>query len=336
MRSRSAAAALLLLLPAAVSAAESNPESVLSQVLSDPESGYSARAVTIRWFGGQEHARSSEYTVWYMPPGRYRREHFAPDGSVDSVAVSDGSSEVISLTRKGRTLSGDSVKSSDKVLDPEQEERLLKQNYELSLTTTDSVAWRPAWLLTLSPKTQGKCRQTFTVDRETGVIVASRRYLPGGRIAALFKFTRFTPGPQPEDRFALPPVSTSAARSPGPEFMTIPELEKAANEKSYFPPELPGGFVFESAGLLHVGGEPVQHARYTDGLSVISVFQTRRRVKASPMTIMDDRASRSALRLSAAGRVLRVSTKGRYFTLVGDVSAPLLRDIGAALRRSAR
>jgi outer membrane lipoprotein-sorting protein len=331
MPNRFFAALLLFALAAGAAAAEVTVDDVLDQAISEPETGYSGRAITIRWFGDRTH--SYEYGVSFMPPGRYRREYLGHDGAVASVTVSDGSKEWIYLPRKGKLLSADAVKSFEKVLKPDEEERLLRENYALALTTAAKVSGREAWTLTLTPKRAGKCRQTFTVDRRTGAVLATRRYLPEGRLAALFRFTQFESGPQPEGRFVPPPgLSSATARQGAPDFMSLADLERALGEPARFPAELPGGFVFESADFFDVGAQRVKHARYTDGLSVVSIFQTNKPVRIPPETASEGPVSRSSLRLSAPGHVLRVKAGGRHFTFIGDVSAALLKEIASSVR----
>ena len=62
------------------------PETVLRLATSEPKTGFHGHAVTIRWFGDRAH--SHEYSVAYMPPGRYRREYLSPNGGLDSMTVS--------------------------------------------------------------------------------------------------------------------------------------------------------------------------------------------------------------------------------------------------------
>ncbi len=59
----------------------------------------------------------------------------------------------------------------------------------------------------------------------------------------------------------------------------VEALNKATGDHSSLPLRLPGGFVFESADVFPVGKSKVRHARYTDGLTVISLFLTDRPVR---------------------------------------------------------
>lgn len=309
-------------------------EAVLKLVLSEPKAGFHGHAITILWIG--DRTRSHEFNIAFRPPGRYRREYLSPDGSVATLAISDGAREWLHHIPKGKKLIGDAVKSAAKLLSPAQEESLLRENYVFQLKGSERAAGRDCWVLELIPKREDRSRQTMTVDKATGVVLANRRYLPKGRLAALSKFTKFEPETPPEDKFIAPGGTVTAKdHQIAPDFMTVAELDHALGEPSDFPKGLPGGFVFESADFFQVRGEIVKHARYTDGLAVISLFQTRKPVRMPAQETVDDTASADpSFHLTVAGHVLRVKARGRHLTIIGDSSVSLLGLVAASLQNS--
>lgn len=318
--------------PAAQTPSDEQAEAVLRLALSAPKSAFSGHAIFIRWSGGQSH--SQEYNIAFRPPGSYRREYLSPDGSPATLAVSDGSREWLHLIAKDQVLSGEAIKSMEKQLGPDEEERLLRENYGVSLRPQEKVAGREAWVLELRPKLPGKPSQTLMVDKATGALLSNRRFLLGRGTAALSKFTRFEPGPQPEDSFRLPQDTAAATgHDVDPDYMTLAELEQALGGPSGFPARLRGGFTFESADFFPVGGHNVQQARYTDGLAVVSLFQTRKPVHiGSRGRPLDPAPPSPSLRLSSPGHVVRLKSHGRHFTLIGDISPSLLNEIAADLK----
>lgn len=223
-----------------------------------------------QWYGNQ--TRAEEMRVHFAPPASVRREFLNPDGTVARVSVSDGDTE--RLVRGGKIVVGDAVRSYEKVMPPEREKELLLANYELTSSTADKIAGRPVWLLVLRPKISGKAWQSMTLDQETRVVLRVKRYLPKRPFASQASFTTFEPSkPQESSLFQLEDskAPTISAHGMEPDFMTLEQLAQKTGRASRLPAELPGGFVFESADAFKVGKGSVAHARYTDGLTVLSL-----------------------------------------------------------------
>ncbi len=331
--SSSVAAAILLVAAgagAARAAAAPDPLAVLGAPRAPPAGPYQGHVTVTQWFGKQ--SRSEEMRVFVSPPDKIRREFLAPDGSVARVSVSDGDEESVFLVRAGKTIVGDAVRSYEKVLPPDRERETLLSNYELSTSTADKVAGRATWRLTMKPRTAGKAWQMLWVDQETKVVLRSRRFIPRRSFASRAQFDSFSPRkPQNDALFEVSAATAGVieARGLAPQFLTLEQLGQAAGDRSRLPASLPGGFIFESADVLPVRGRKVLHARYTDGLIVISLFQTDRKVKIPKGGIVSSAGVHlpGPLRASSAGKLIQWGGGRRYYTLMGDVSRELVADI---------
>ena len=339
--SRAASAALLLALPALSAGAprRSSPakppppaETLLDWSLEAPTSPYRGRMMFTQWFGKQ--ARAEDVEV-YHEGDRVRREFLAPDGTPARVIVSDGELQEVHLVKKGKVLRGDAVKSYEKLMPPERERELLLKNYRLTAEGPQDVAGRPCWILEIAPLVAGKPEQKLWIDQDTHVVLENKRLLPGRAFAAMIRYTRFEPKADIDDALFALDTSTTAKAGKGlePDFMTLEQLNAETGKHASLPAELPAGFVFESADFFTVNKSTVTHARYTDGLSVLSVFLTDKPVrlpKGGP-------APRSglpgaSLRLSSAGRLLHWQRGRAHYTLLGDVNKELLQRIAKALQ----
>ena len=332
-------ASALLLAAAAVAAARAaqtpDPIALLDATLTPPMVPYSGHVTVTQWFGKQ--TRSEEMRVYVRPPNAVRREFLAPDGGVTKVSVSDGDEENVFLVRAGKTIRGDAVHSYEKVLPPELERATLLSNYELNASTADKVAGRSTWKLTMKPRLGGKPWQVLWVDQETKVVLRSRRFIPKRAFASRAQFDSFEPRkPQADSLFEVAAGTTGVieARSLAPDFLTLEQMNKTAGSDARLPASLPGGFVFESADVLPVRGRKVLHARYTDGLIVLSLFQTDRRVKIPKGGVISAAGVHlpGPLRASSAGKLIQWGGGRRYYTLMGDVSRELVAEIIASLR----
>ncbi len=328
------AAAILFAMGSGVSAARAaatpDPIALLDATLAPPAVPYQGHGTVTQWFGKQ--TRSEEMRVFVSPPDKIRREFLAPDGSVTRVSVSDGDEESVFLVRAGKTIVGNAVHSYEKVLPPDLERDTLLSNYELSVSTAENVAGRSTWKLTMKPKMDGKPWQIFWIDQDTKVTLRSRRFIPKRASASRAQFDSFEPRkPQDEALFQVADATSGVieARGLAPKFLTLDQLHDVTGDRSRLPAALPGGFVFESADVLPVKDHKVLHARYTDGLIVISLFQTDRKVKIPKGGIISSGGVHlpGPLRASSAGKLIQWGGGRRYYTLMGDVSRELVADI---------
>ena len=311
------------------------PQQLLESALS-PDVPFKGRMMVTHWFGKQTQAE--EVQVYHALPNLTRREFLSPDGAVQRVMVSDGDTEEILLLKNRKVVSGDAVKSYEKVMKPERELEMLFSNYELSVSTnTDEVAGRKAWVLELKPKVSGKPWQRLWIDQQAGIILENKRFLPKHHYAVLSRYSHIEISKSLDPKlFEL--TLSSAGAGPGlePDFMTLEELRKATGKPVSFPQELPAGFAFESADRFNYKDHEVLHARYTDGLDVLSLFQTDRPVSlpkgGTAALAPPAKGLGSSIRLSTAGRVLNWKHGKQYFTLISDVSVELLQSISAKLK----
>lgn len=331
-----AAAAIFFAVAAAAQTAPS-VDQLLDATLEAPSTPYQGRVLVTQWFGKQ--TRAEEMRVYVSPPDKIRREYMSPDGGVSRVSVSDGTNESVRLVRSGKIIIGNSVGSDEKVLPPDQERAALLANYDVQTSTGENVAGRPTWKLSMKPKFAGKSWQTLWMDRQTKVVLRTKRFIPHRQYANSAQFASFEPNKSTDPSLFEVEHSTFGvieARHLAPKFMTLEELHKTTGEELRLPDHLPGGFVFESADVFPIGKNQVRHARYTDGLTVISIFETDRPVKLPASgTIPLGKGGLplpGPLRSSSAGKVTQWRSHGRYYTLVGDVARELLFAIAKGVR----
>lgn len=341
-RTRNRASRLAALLLAAAPAARParaleapDPVRLLDAALAAPETPYQGRVVVTQWYGKQTHAE--EMRVFVLPPDKVRREFLAPDGSVARLSISDGDVESVRLVRSGRTVRGNAVPSDEKVLSTDAERGALLANYALSSSTGETVAGRKTWRLTIEPRIPGKPWQTLWLDRDTSVVLRSRRALPKRPFASSAQFVSFEPRPSLDEAlFRMDPATDAVieARGLAPRFLTREQLDREAGGGARMPESLPGGFVFESGDVFPVGKSRVRHARYTDGLTVISLFQTDRPVRLPRGGVLPSGSPPlpGPVRASRAGNLIQWRVGARHYTLMGDVSRELVAQIVKNLR----
>jgi outer membrane lipoprotein-sorting protein len=330
-----------LALAAVVSAAHAGgttvptPAALLDAVLAPASIPYTGQVVAIQWFGKQ--TKAEEMRVFASPPGRVRREFLLPDGTVDRVSISDGESESVHLIRQNKLVVGNAVRSYDKVLPVELEHEVLLSNYTVESSTGDPVAGRTTWCLSLRPRTPGKPWEVLWIDRETHVILRTKRFLPRRPFASESQFISFeTKTSLDESTFDVEDSSSAIeSRNLAPAFLTLDQLNRATGASAGLPDRLAGGFVFESADVFNVGRSIIRHARYTDGLTALSLFLTDRPVKLHGTRLTTHGVSLpGAIHATSVAKLLGWKSGLRHFTLMGDVS--ISREIFTEISKTVR
>ncbi|MFA6029648.1 MAG: sigma-E factor regulatory protein RseB domain-containing protein [Elusimicrobiota bacterium] len=332
---RAAGAAALLCTAAGAATKAPEPQELLRRVAAGPTGAYEGRMEVIRWYGKK--TRAEEARVYFDPPNRYRWEFLAPDGRPERLVVSDGSKEHVYLPREKRVLEGDAVKSSPKPSGPDEDIELLLRNYRVASLGEGTRAGRKVWGLEISPLAAGKPSQRMWIDQETSAVLESRLFREKGSFTVLSRLSHFTPRPDIDDELftlSIPTGSVVSEHGLDPDYLSLEELRRAAGGKVTFPRDLPAGFVFESADFFEVGRGTVRQARYTDGLAVVSVFQTARPVRLPKDAILEPAGPMrpGELGLTSSGRFMRFQRGRTFYTLIGDVSQDLLEQLAARLK----
>lgn len=309
---------IALLAVAPLGAAEkSTPQALLQRAMKPPRLAYQGSMTITQWHG--QTTKAENVQVHYYPPRYYRWEFLNPDGSSNRIVESDGTYEQVTLLRQKKILRGAAAQTCSKLMPMNKEWDLLLTNYTLGLAGLDTIAGRPAWALTLTPLVEGKPLQQVWVDKQTGVILAIKRFRPHGELATLSQYTRFDP--------AVPTVWTSGTNNEhlftttehgyDPDFLTLDDLQKIAGDTPQVVRILPMGFEFESADFFTVKGIPVDHYRYTDGLNVVSIFETAKPVHFKNPT--------------EAAQIVQVESNSRHYIVMGELPKETLQKISATL-----
>jgi hypothetical protein len=132
-----------------------------------------------------------------------------------------------------------------------------------------------------------------------------------------------------------PPPGVVVVQRTAPDYLALDEA-KAAGLEVKLPEWLPSGYVFESLDVMTKGKSRIVHCRFSDGLSVLSLFEgpgrmrldfggrQKKRVKLS--------MGRVTLAETAEGNVLAWTSKGRRYILVGAVSVPALEKMAESVK----
>lgn len=264
--------------------------------------------------------------VAFLPPGKWRREVLGENGETSLLYVSNGRTQWLYDAKRRRAWTGEASDPDYKQLGREDETDLIAENYEMSVSTGEPVAGRSTWLLTLRSKTDGKAERRYWLDRRGGLVLRSETPFSRSRFESV-AYGR----PKAEAFRFSPPEGVAVSRRSERDYLGLDQAKAASGLEPRPPKWLPGGYVFESVDVLERGGRNLLHARFSDGVNVLSLFQCPPRVKLD-----FGGQKRETVRLSAGaaelaetpeGRVLAWESRGERFVLVGRLSPEALKKV---------
>lgn len=324
-----ALASAVLFSASAVFAAEKG-EDVLRRSLQTPNTPYHGQMIVTHWYG--PHTKSEEVNVRFDPPSTFRWDYISPNGAVIRIIQTDGKTERVYLPDQKKVLTGGAAKSVEKKISADDEWTLLEKNYFIVLKNPVKLIGRAADVLQLEPKSEGKLRQTLWIDKESGVILQNKRYRSKGNYVVVSRFIEFDSGKN-KTAEPLPTATGEEDHDFAPDFMTRDQWKEKTHRTTSLPDALTTGFVFESADTFLVDGRPVDHFRYTDGLTSLSIFQTSKPVRLrSSHPRLPAGPTAGPMLINEMGHVARANVGGRYYTAMADVSEELLRRILDSLK----
>ncbi|MDI6869756.1 MAG: sigma-E factor regulatory protein RseB domain-containing protein [Bacillota bacterium] len=300
-------------------------EQVLRKALAaDGTQTYVGTMVLFTWAVGNGDA--TVIKVRHRAPGQSRLEYLSSRNEPYLVTVDDGRHRWHYHPGERAASVGP---SPDFKANLEQSLGLLRHNYHLQYGGTGEVTGRITDIVELVPRGCRQPAQRLWVDRETGVILRTEQYRFDGSLAALTLFTAFEPAESlPPELFRLNLPKEVRVTTGFDAAARLEDLAEASGIAVRMPTELPPGFVFDGASVNRTDKENIVHLRFTDGLSVISLFEqpaqpfTRYRLKGAKAVAL--KSGRGWLHEECGGYVLNWTSGGINFTLVGEVAAEVL------------
>jgi outer membrane lipoprotein-sorting protein len=290
-------------------------------------------------YEGRVRVGTKELRVRYEPPGLYRREILDAEGKPVQVVISDGKTEWIYDKARHKVWQGEASDPDDKRLGLDEECDLLKANYDVAISSSDRVARRAVWLLSLRSHFDGALRRRLWVDQKTGLVLKSQVFAADGSLASDMEFQTavFPKKAQSAHFFEFsPPRGAQLVKRAEPDFMALDEAQTASGMDPRTPAWLPSGYVFESLDVLPRGGRNIIHYRYSDGVNVLSLFQCPARFKLD-FGGRDGRevslaSGTGTMARTAEGNVLGWTDGPSQFVLVGAVPADALERVAGSIR----
>jgi outer membrane lipoprotein-sorting protein len=250
---------------------------------------YAGRQVINNWRTG----RLVAVQISHRRDGWERIEYIAPEADRGRAIVSNKQRQW-RYDPKARTLTIRDVPRSQVQVDEAAESySLLRDNYILSfLPATRTFADRKTFVLSIAKQSNKKPARRLWIDAATSIVLKREIYhdAPAPSATVAFSDINFHPAFKP-DTFSLPGMHGEkgiriVTLRPDPEKpIPLASVGSQLGNKAVTPARL-AGYELVGAGLLYYkGGRVALHLRYSDGLNLISLFETQRRLTARPTRV---------------------------------------------------
>lgn len=232
--------------------------------------------------------------------------------------------------------------------DPGRDLAALSRKYRIDTVGGDRVLDRPATLLEIRRRSDGRLRERVWVDAVTGLIVRRESYDGESRPLGIAAFLSLDTTPARAEPRRLLGGDRHASRSDGDvarapltsrahdgQALPLPRLDALAEAGWTVPVSLPAGYEVTGSYALDAPGSQPLHLVYSDGLYTVSLFEQRGHPDwdslpegAQPSPLLDGRGYEWS---GAMPRRLVWEADGTTYSLVGDAPPDEFAAIAKAL-----
>jgi len=165
--------------------------------------------------------------------------------------------------------------------------KFLLKNYDIRILNGGSVAGRDTYLLELESKISPRPSRKIWMDKENGVILKMERYDTEKKLRGFFVFSEIDFKPKIDDSELQGRPGVFDRFRPRPEGeredlwnyeqgkLDHEKIIKEVKMNIVFPEKLPAGFILQSIREMKFRDQKTVHLSYTDGLAMLSVFQSQ-------------------------------------------------------------
>ncbi len=212
--------------------------------------------------------------------------------------------------------------------------KLLRENYNITVTTDDPIAGRQVNRLSVIPKYDNRVTNNFWVDIETGVIL-KREIQSDGKgsfVTEIFDtitYHELTPEEIEEaqikmqGRYEKRERTQRERRFAAAEYSTIDEVPDEYRNTIISPGYIPEGFIIDKVRVFTERKHTSFHQVYTDGLLLFSLFQTPGQMPKS--------GGRGRGGPMGSSRMLIKRDRNNNFILVGYIPRLLMQKVFESL-----
>jgi outer membrane lipoprotein-sorting protein len=218
---------------------------------------------------------STEARVIQGAQGRYRMEYLLPPEARGRIVSSDGRTQWQYEPRRNLLAVTPLIPESEQ--NERDTEDLVDRNYKIVLVSADeSIVGRPAYLLELLPRQEGKSSQKRWIDHQTFKTLRIETHYPDGILARMIAYRSVELPAVVTSADFVPPQSAHVKRISSPPTSNVFPVRNDSPSVSGLGLSAEGALGFR---LTQVASSSVDRARtrtahllYSDGIESVSVF----------------------------------------------------------------
>ncbi|MFH2205165.1 MAG: sigma-E factor regulatory protein RseB domain-containing protein [Elusimicrobiota bacterium] len=327
-----------LAVPVFGEAAPISKDKLLELVVLPPKTAYMGQKLVVSWHGKQ--SRAHEVRVYYKPPNRWRHEVLDSAGGVIKTTVQNGAREWVQRAGSDVVLARDIRRIRHGELNDSGLKALLAENFEVRDAGVQEYSGVGAQGVVLQPKADAGSRRVLWVDPRSGIVMHRRQSSHAGQRIQEARLTHVEIKQDLDDALFKPPAGGNIEIINAPERAAIVSsgaLARYGFTGTAWHATLPFGYRLDTVRAIPLAGETVAHFRYSNGLSLLSVFVSPYAIDASDFSAAgeeEDDADAEFAAVSWAGSFLSWKNGKYYYLIVGDLSRRRLKDVREALERS--
>lgn len=271
----------------------------------------------------------------YKRSGKLRLEFLSPESASGRLIVDDGASSWHYEPSRHIVMRGPSFVTAQPAVDP----AVILSRYDAMVLGNEQVIGRQTVVLSLQPRGGGLVKRLW-VDQATGVVLRTEERDPSGELLFSSLFSRISYSlnlPSALFRFHLPAGARIFSFYVSGDPITDPQELSRQAKFALRAPIVLAGLRFRSGTVARHGALTAVTAQYTDGVGVVSVFQT----PASRMAMPE--GATVALRGMQGRwldlgyfRILMWQSGGVSFAVIGTLPLHTLVTIAEELNAAAR
>ncbi|MCS7253898.1 MAG: sigma-E factor regulatory protein RseB domain-containing protein [Armatimonadota bacterium] len=222
-----------------------------------------------------------KWRVWHDAAGRSRMELIEPMLGRDSVIISDGKTTWHVIGGGKVVIQSQDVFRAPWEVNAERLDLLL-QNYRVNALGKEEICKRECYIVSFEPHYNFNPSRKVWLDADAYIPLKVEDYNPDGTLAWQMEYEEFSIDERISPLLFQPSISKETKiinwgfSRKGP--FRISELPTNLGFTPLLPASLPSGYTFDKAFVIELPGwqgKPVLHLIYTDGLNVISVFESK-------------------------------------------------------------
>lgn len=289
-----------------------------------PAKDYTAVTVTSTSYNGKKLTTNA---TLYHSLSMERIEYCCPGGKSAWSLTRDGKSYAYT-PKDGKLLISE---QSNLVSDSEKAE-LLKANYTADDTGRENVAGRSCWVFAIKSSLSGRQVRKIWVDGNF-VILKSIDYSPNGEEHSSMEVKKLDYGANippktfdiPADKSIVPIKVCESANSPA--------IFNKLDFKVEIPKYIPEGYKLEGYHIFNCQcncGHRAAQITYTDGLNMISVFETSKNTTCG-LCCSKSGGKSCSVETCGMAQLGQMSCPGKTVVIVGDLPAEEIREIAKSV-----